>query len=151
MSPGGWRLLLSASEIIGGAVGAVVFIAQALDSARPVWHTAFAVLFCAVSAVAGWRLLRRLTGALGLSIAVQAAQVLWIWMPGAAYRMTSGIALVGSYTTGRGPDAIVGATAAFRIGLPDPGAGIGAGINLFAVVALVALIHVRRASRLTTA
>src|SRR4051812_22563826 len=68
-SPGGWRLLLSASEIIGGAVGAVVFIAQALDSPRPVWHTAFAVLFSAVSVVAGWRLLRRLPGALGLSIA----------------------------------------------------------------------------------
>jgi hypothetical protein len=141
-----WRLILAASELGGGVFGAVMFTMQGLATARPVWHTVAALLFCTVSALAGWRLLRRQSGGLALSAAVQAAQVVWVWGPTAAYRVTSGLALVGIYTTERGPDAIVGATAAFRLGLPDSGAGLGAGVNFFAVLALLVLAQLYRAA-----
>ena len=141
-----WRLVLAASEFGGGVLGAVMFTAQALATARPVWHTVAALLFCTVSALAGWRLLRRQSGGLGLSAVVQTVQVVWVWGPTAAYRITSGLALVGIYTTERGPDAVVGATAAFRLGLPDSGAGVGVGVNFFAVLALLVLARRYRAA-----
>lgn len=64
-----WRIIVAASELGGGVLGAVMLTTQALAVAQPVWHTVGALLFCALSALAGWRLLRGQSGGLGLSVA----------------------------------------------------------------------------------
>ncbi len=145
-----WRQVLSGSQMIGGLFGAILFSLQATHSARPAWHTTAALLFSAASLIAGWLLFRQKRGGTALSVAVQAVQTVWIWGPDASYRITSGLALLGGYTSDRGVEAIVGATVAFHVGLPEStaGVGIGAGINLFSIAALIALLQLHRTAGL---
>lgn len=141
-----WRQVIALSQLAGAAIGGVEYLVKALEASRdtsplPAWHSVLVALFCCASVAAGWLLLRRRPGGRSLSVAVQSLQGLWIWLPGASFRLTSGLALLASWTTERGLDGIAGATVAFRLGLPEPGAGVGLGVNAFAIVAVSFLLR----------
>jgi hypothetical protein len=142
-----WRVLIAWSEIAGALLGGVVLVHGHLVTtapARPPWHAGLAAAFCALSAFAGRELLRGRRRGITLSLGVQALQVAWIWMAHAAFRVTSGPALVLGWTTRGEPEVVLGATAAFRFGDAAPDTSVGAAVNLFAVAALVALVRIRR-------
>lgn len=147
-----WRQVIAVSQLAGAALGGVEYVVSALEASRgsspfPAWHSILVALFCSASIVAGWVLLRRRRGGTTLSVLVQSLQGLWVWLPDFSFRLTSGLALLASWTTARGLDGIAGATVAFRLGLPEPGAGVGLGVNAFAIAAVVFLLRMDDGTR----
>lgn len=147
----GWRLAVGYALIGGAVIGVIVFGADALvpgpAGPRSTAEHLAALAFCALSATAGWLLLNRPALAFWPSVATLIPQALWIYTPWASYRVTAGLALLPSWTTGRGFDVIIGGTATFRLAVVEPGIGYGIGVNFWALVALAALMMSEAARR----
>lgn len=145
-----WRLTIAYAQIGGAVVGVLAFGTDALvpgaEGARAPFEHMAALAFCALGATAGWLLLNKPRLAFWPSVATLLPQALWVYTPWASLRIATGLALLPSWTTGRGFDVIIGGTAAFRLAHLEPSVGYGLGINLWSLVALAALtaIEARR-------
>jgi hypothetical protein len=147
--PRTWRVVIGWSELLGAALGLTVLALGVMAAgARNLGSRPLpALAFYALSGVAGWRLLRGQRGGVELSLAVQAAQAAWLWLPGLVFRMAAGLALIPLYTNRGGLDAIVGGTAAFELAVAPADDRVGLGLNLFALAAVVALTALVRSER----
>lgn len=136
-----WREVLGWSQVLGGLAAAVVIVLEWRDAPRsgfPPWHLPAALAFCALSTVAGGLWLRGHPLGRRLSLAVQAAQVVRVTAGGVSVRALAGLVATVWYGQPGGWDAILGATATFRLG-PAPAGHLEVGVNFLALAALWAL------------